>query len=164
MVISYRAIYSLVERYYTPKSLDGIIKDCYQSFEQSISTAKQIEDYHYLNQMVTKKEENQEKFCFFWDYKHSLPTVLQKNVDGSVDMLANIYFDHKETIPKDEFISLIEITAENKCLDSKVYVERFNKVIEAKNTAYRLEHEKIQRNEQCPCGSGKKYKKCHGKI
>ncbi|MDA1036183.1 MAG: SEC-C metal-binding domain-containing protein [Chloroflexi bacterium] len=22
---------------------------------------------------------------------------------------------------------------------------------------------KIGRNEQCPCGSGKKYKKCHGK-
>ena len=22
---------------------------------------------------------------------------------------------------------------------------------------------KIERNEKCPCGSGKKYKKCHGK-
>lgn len=24
-------------------------------------------------------------------------------------------------------------------------------------------HGKIGRNERCPCGSGKKYKKCHGK-
>ncbi|MFC1935150.1 SEC-C metal-binding domain-containing protein [Chloroflexota bacterium] len=23
-------------------------------------------------------------------------------------------------------------------------------------------HGKIGRNEKCPCGSGKKYKKCHG--
>jgi preprotein translocase subunit SecA len=23
---------------------------------------------------------------------------------------------------------------------------------------------KIGRNEACPCGSGKKYKKCHGKV
>lgn len=26
----------------------------------------------------------------------------------------------------------------------------------------RQEHGKIGRNEKCPCGSGKKYKKCHG--
>jgi preprotein translocase subunit SecA len=23
---------------------------------------------------------------------------------------------------------------------------------------------KVGRNEACPCGSGKKYKKCHGKL
>ncbi|HSG50520.1 MAG TPA: SEC-C metal-binding domain-containing protein, partial [Rheinheimera sp.] len=26
------------------------------------------------------------------------------------------------------------------------------------------EHDKIGRNEPCPCGSGKKYKQCHGKL
>jgi preprotein translocase subunit SecA len=25
------------------------------------------------------------------------------------------------------------------------------------------DHEKVGRNDPCPCGSGKKYKKCHGK-
>jgi len=25
-------------------------------------------------------------------------------------------------------------------------------------------HRKIGRNEPCPCGSGKKYKQCHGKL
>ena len=31
-------------------------------------------------------------------------------------------------------------------------------------TAYKnLKHEKIGRNDPCPCGSGKKYKNCHGK-
>tara|TARA_B110000263_G_C14900802_1_gene326030 strand:+ start:65 stop:229 length:165 start_codon:yes stop_codon:yes gene_type:complete len=30
--------------------------------------------------------------------------------------------------------------------------------------AFQLEHgnKKIGRNEKCPCGSGSKYKKCHG--
>ncbi len=28
---------------------------------------------------------------------------------------------------------------------------------------YRRPSPKIGRNELCPCGSGKKYKKCHGK-
>ena len=27
----------------------------------------------------------------------------------------------------------------------------------------RFEGEKVGRNDPCPCGSGKKYKKCHGK-
>ena len=26
------------------------------------------------------------------------------------------------------------------------------------------EGRKVGRNDQCPCGSGKKYKQCHGKI
>jgi uncharacterized protein YecA (UPF0149 family) len=26
----------------------------------------------------------------------------------------------------------------------------------------RRDHPKVGRNDPCPCGSGKKYKKCHG--
>jgi preprotein translocase subunit SecA len=29
---------------------------------------------------------------------------------------------------------------------------------------YQREHEKIGRNDPCYCGSGKKYKQCHGKL
>jgi len=28
---------------------------------------------------------------------------------------------------------------------------------------YKREHAKVGRNDPCPCGSGKKYKQCHGK-
>jgi preprotein translocase subunit SecA len=34
---------------------------------------------------------------------------------------------------------------------------------EQKVKQIRLEHPKVGRNDPCPCGSGKKYKKCHGK-
>jgi len=30
-------------------------------------------------------------------------------------------------------------------------------------TTYKREHAKVGRNDPCPCGSGKKYKQCHGK-
>ena len=29
---------------------------------------------------------------------------------------------------------------------------------------YTREERKVGRNEPCPCGSGKKYKQCHGKL
>ena len=32
------------------------------------------------------------------------------------------------------------------------------------NTPYVRQEKKVGRNEPCPCGSGKKYKQCHGKI
>jgi len=153
-----------MERYHTPKSLNGIISDCYQSFNESIATAKQIEDYRYLHEMVSNREDNENKFCFFWNYKHSLPTVMEKNVDCNVDVLANLSLDHQDVIPEQEFISLIESISDNESLSPKLYIERFKNLVEAKKVAYRLEHEKIQRNEKCPCGSGKKYKYCHGSV
>ena len=38
-----------------------------------------------------------------------------------------------------------------------------NKVVHATTKANQRRVEKIGRNESCPCGSGKKYKKCHGR-
>ncbi len=32
------------------------------------------------------------------------------------------------------------------------------------NTPFKRPSRKIGRNEPCPCGSGKKYKQCHGRI
>ncbi|GAB6040216.1 preprotein translocase subunit SecA [Endothiovibrio diazotrophicus] len=35
---------------------------------------------------------------------------------------------------------------------------------EEEHTPYVRDHDKIGRNDPCPCGSGKKYKQCHGKL
>jgi len=32
------------------------------------------------------------------------------------------------------------------------------------HTPYVRQERKVGRNEPCPCGSGKKYKQCHGKL
>ena len=39
-------------------------------------------------------------------------------------------------------------------------------VVEASfdNATYEREGDKVGRNDPCPCGSGKKYKHCHGKL
>jgi preprotein translocase subunit SecA len=35
---------------------------------------------------------------------------------------------------------------------------------EEEHTPFVREGRKVGRNEPCPCGSGKKYKQCHGKL
>ena len=35
---------------------------------------------------------------------------------------------------------------------------------EAKGQTFKRFGDKIGRNDPCPCGSGKKYKQCHGKL
>ena len=35
--------------------------------------------------------------------------------------------------------------------------------VDAKVQTIRREGKKVGRNDPCPCGSGKKYKKCHGR-
>ena len=39
-----------------------------------------------------------------------------------------------------------------------------NKSLQSKNNTKNLNTKKISRNEKCPCGSGKKYKHCCGRI
>ncbi len=35
---------------------------------------------------------------------------------------------------------------------------------ESQHTPFTRQGRKVGRNEPCPCGSGKKYKQCHGKL
>ena len=35
---------------------------------------------------------------------------------------------------------------------------------EEEHTPFVRDERKVGRNEPCPCGSGKKYKQCHGKL
>jgi len=37
-------------------------------------------------------------------------------------------------------------------------------VKEARKKPIKIDSSKIGRNDPCPCGSGKKYKNCHGKL
>jgi len=47
---------------------------------------------------------------------------------------------------------------------STITEQNSNPVIVKTNTVEQKKYEKVGRNDQCPCGSGKKYKKCHGKL
>ena len=48
--------------------------------------------------------------------------------------------------------------------ESQITDESSDEEVEAQQGTYEREERKVGRNEPCPCGSGKKYKQCHGKI
>lgn len=165
MLIPFKSLHNLLSQYQLLKSLEGMIQDCYKSFDASIATAKELEDYRYLHHLITQREENEKKYVFFWDYRHNLPTVLLNNVDVSVEVLVKISFDHKRTMPQSCFIDLIENIGDREKMDKALIqksIAKFNALYSSREKLYKLEHEKIQRNEPCPCGSGQKYKNCHG--
>ncbi|MFQ5716493.1 MAG: preprotein translocase subunit SecA, partial [Nitrospinales bacterium] len=57
----------------------------------------------------------------------------------------------------------VEVPVENSRKPQKVVEHRGGGSEESKPATYKREEKKVGRNEPCPCGSGKKYKKCHGK-
>jgi hypothetical protein len=61
---------------------------------------------------------------------------------------------------KDQYrVSKIEIVSPNRFSDEELAVEKSRLESRTQQTVMR---EKTSRNDQCPCGSGKKFKKCHG--
>lgn len=165
MVVSYKSVYQLVEqRGLVRKSLEGLINDCLSSFDSSTEKAQELEYFEYLQVMVNERAISEKMYVFFWDYRFQLPTTLIRDKDFTVEALAIFAFDYSRSIPVKLFRDLIQTTCDNINVDYDKILERFNKVYEDRASDYRLEHEKIQRNELCPCGSGSKYKHCHGKA
>ena len=65
-------------------------------------------------------------------------------------MARNMHFEHEQ-------VSGMALPDENEMsLDQQAYAEMAQPFVR--------EDRKVGRNEVCPCGSGKKYKRCHGKI
>jgi len=70
-----------------------------------------------------------------------------------------------------EYLFKIRIQREGALLPQEPNLNRSQKTVEhrgsseedAKPATVRREEKKVGRNDPCPCGSGKKYKKCHGK-
>jgi uncharacterized protein YecA (UPF0149 family) len=48
-------------------------------------------------------------------------------------------------------------------LTPDVFAEQHPEVNKTAQRTVRREEAKVGRNDPCPCGSGKKYKKCHGR-
>jgi preprotein translocase subunit SecA len=66
---------------------------------------------------------------------------------------------HGEDANLDEEINFSHAEAESS-LSKKEFSSYEEK--EAENSPYKREEKKVGQNELCPCGSNKKYKKCHG--
>jgi len=93
------------------------------------------------------------------------------------EMLENIKFDvisllSKVQVKDPEDVEAVEEQRrrESQASDVKYAHERGSAIPQAEqesaeaHTPYTREGAKVGRNEPCPCGSGKKYKQCHGKL
>lgn len=161
MVIQFKAIFELISKYHAPKSIESIIADCNDGYEESLNKAIQLEDYRYLMVMKEYREENSEKYCIFWDYKNEYATLLVNNQDISVIALGKLAFDY-QSIPKEEFKDLLLSIADRDGFNQELELESFEFAYKVSEIDYALLYNKNRRNDQCPCGSGKKYKFCHG--
>ncbi len=81
----------------------------------------------------------------------------------------NIYAKLAELIAEDvKEAAMKEETAATIIKPTQVVIEAFDAAMSGRRPGERqgtiVNTEKVGRNEPCPCGSGKKYKKCHGEA
>jgi len=65
-----------------------------------------------------------------------------------------------DTLRSPENIQLHHEAYEEALAEENGYI----KTEDDKTQPFVRQNEKVGRNQPCPCGSGKKYKQCHGKI
>ncbi|WP_454055417.1 YecA family protein [Clostridium sp. Marseille-Q7071] len=93
--------------------------------------------------------------------EYTLATMLEAGESSRTEL--HLYYNdiNKLKYIKFHFYTLSDIPKERE----KEFVELGHKYFNTKLITYKQQNniKKIGRNDLCPCGSGKKYKKCHGK-
>lgn len=104
-----------------------------------------------------KQEYKRESFMLFSDmlerFKHdvvSILSTLQVQTETDVEV---VEAQRREAIPEKIRFEHAEVVAEANQAENA-----------SKNEPYMRDQPKVGRNEPCPCGSGKKYKQCHGTV
>ncbi|HIE79774.1 MAG TPA: hypothetical protein EYQ03_03745 [Nitrospinaceae bacterium] len=95
--------------------------------------------------------------------KNPLTEYKKEGFDLFGAMMARIKEETTEYLFKIQINQEIEMPDERGSKPSQVVEHRGDSEVSAKPVTVRREEEKVGRNEPCPCGSGKKYKKCHGR-
>ncbi len=95
--------------------------------------------------------------------KNPLTEYKKEGFDLFGAMMARIKEETTEYLFKIQINQEIEMPDERGSKPPQVVEHRGDSEVSAKPVTVRREEEKVGRNEPCPCGSGKKYKKCHGR-
>jgi preprotein translocase subunit SecA len=77
-------------------------------------------------------------------------------------MMARIKEETTEYLFKVQINQEVDMSDELTNKPAKVVEHRGSSETSEKPVTVRRDEEKVGRNDPCPCGSGKKYKKCHG--
>ena len=105
-----------------------------------------------------KQEYKREAFEMFEQLleriKHDVIAFLMR-IQLNEPQQAAVQFDE----PAEDMMHFQHPNADNAFADDEEVVEA-----SFDNATYEREGDKVGRNDPCPCGSGKKYKHCHGKL
>lgn len=95
--------------------------------------------------------------------KNPLTEYKKEGFDLFGAMMARIKEETTEYLFKVQINQEAEMPEELVSKPSKVVEHRGDTGVSERPVTVRREEEKVGRNDPCPCGSGNKYKKCHGK-
>jgi preprotein translocase subunit SecA len=95
--------------------------------------------------------------------KNPLTEYKKEGFDLFGAMMARIKEETTEYLFKVQINQEAEMPEELVSKPSQVVEHRGDSGVSERPVTVRRDEEKVGRNEPCPCGSGKKYKKCHGK-
>jgi preprotein translocase subunit SecA len=162
MRIPYISIINLLKTEYTVITKQEFLLKYLDLINKSSNTAELIEDYEYLSVMTG---ENDKYDNFVVVYKEGfegthLPFILENGNDLTLMGLAKLSCD--TPIKKEPFYKLIEKEARKQDMEPSSLLLQFDMCVEKIEEIREKAVKKIQRNDPCPCGSGKKYKVCHG--
>jgi preprotein translocase subunit SecA len=95
--------------------------------------------------------------------KNPLTEYKKEGFDLFGAMMARIKEETTEYLFKVQINQEVEMPDELVSKPQKVVEHRGSSEASEKPVTVRRDEDKVGRNDPCPCGSGKKYKKCHGK-
>jgi preprotein translocase subunit SecA len=95
--------------------------------------------------------------------KNPLTEYKKEGFDLFSNMMARIKEETTEYLFKVQVNQEVEMPEELTSKPQRVVEHRGASETSEKQVTVRRDEEKVGRNDPCPCGSGKKYKKCHGK-
>tara|TARA_Y100000590_G_scaffold305773_1_gene344908 strand:- start:1863 stop:4550 length:2688 start_codon:yes stop_codon:yes gene_type:complete len=105
-----------------------------------------------------KQEYKQEAFMMFSE-------MLDQVKHDTISMLARIRIQNEQDIQRMEEQRRAEQSMDfNKSENNSLLKQSDNNVKKNNNSPYIRSGKKVGRNDPCPCGSGKKYKQCCGKL
>lgn len=161
MQIPYKSFYRLVEKHFIRRSIKWIIEECGDNYRLAQEFALNSKTYKFL-EVFSRTEEWDKIFAFFINPRNKSIYQIRINKSQTIRDLSKFSVENP-SIHKQEFIDLIEaVFKDNNGTDPQVYYDEFYDWVDKFINSRRLINEKIGRNEECPCGSGKKYKYCHG--
>ena len=132
-------------------------------------TMRQLERMVLLNITDTKWREHLYEMDYLQEGIH-LRAYAQKDPITEYRREAFLMFEELTESIRDDFVryvfrvELVRQDEPGRPRPQRVVENRGNEPAAATGTAPQAVSDKVPRNAPCPCGSGKKYKKCHGAV